>query len=79
MTDQEINLAIAEACGWVGEPDYLNDLNAVHDAAMSLKERDGKAYLRYQQNLIAWDGLLYPDAPAKVRAQAIVKALGKLL
>jgi len=48
MTDEQINIAIAEACGWtdtkiVNEggklmygqtevPDYCNDLNAMHEA-----------------------------------------------
>ena len=42
MTDEQINIAIAEMCGWVEDaadvlgpedyPDYCNDLNAMHEA-----------------------------------------------
>lgn len=48
MTNQELNIAIAEACGWTdipiiggmyGQtpiPDYCNDLNAMHEAEKTL-------------------------------------------
>jgi hypothetical protein len=56
MTDEQINIAIAEACGWTkgwnfntgyptdkpdefhleSLPDYLNDLNAMHEAEKML-------------------------------------------
>lgn len=40
MTDEQIKIAIAKACGWVvfattrptDLPDYANDLNAMHEA-----------------------------------------------
>jgi hypothetical protein len=51
MTDEKINIAIAEACGWDSDdiargytlcqfseivPDYCNDLNAMHEAEATL-------------------------------------------
>ena len=49
MINQQINMAIAEACGWESEttgpswceyetkmPDYCNDLNAMHEAEKML-------------------------------------------
>jgi hypothetical protein len=51
MTDKQINIAIAEACGWSKDdiergytlcqfseniPDYCNDLNAMHEAEATL-------------------------------------------
>lgn len=43
MTNQEINIAIAEACGWAhasvepfAHPDFCNDLNAMHEAENKL-------------------------------------------
>lgn len=57
-------------------PNYLEDLNAIHRAVLSLKDQDFKAYMRYQQELIRQDGLIYTDAPASNRAVAFLKAKG---
>ena len=55
MTDEQINIAIAEACGWDNDdierghtlcqfsenvPDYCNDLNAMHEAEQFLWRKD---------------------------------------
>lgn len=44
MTDEQINAAIAEACGWAhptvepfAYPNYCTDLNAMHEALKTLK------------------------------------------
>lgn len=87
MTDQEINVAIAEECGWLaapnadgdlteahltrtwvewlgpnGEhesepPDYVNDLNAMHEALASLP--------------------LESTSTARQRAEAFLRTVGK--
>jgi len=60
MTDVQINIAIAEACGWtdtkiVNEggklmygqtevPDYCNDLNAMHEAENRLLSNEKESY-----------------------------------
>ena len=63
MTEQEMRIAIAEACGWKrkgykmwtnpadlsweyasGLPDYLNDLNAMHEAEKALDQMQARAY-----------------------------------
>lgn len=60
-----------------GPPDYLNDLNAMHEAVLRLRELDAKLYIRYHQELIKIDGLLYPDATAAQRAEALLRTIGK--
>lgn len=54
-------------------PNFSGDLNAIHEAVMDLKSRDGKAYMRYQQELIKQDGFLYTDATARQRCLAFLK------
>jgi hypothetical protein len=59
MTNEQINIAIAEACGWSNDdiergytlcqftediPDYCNDLNAMHEAEKSLNQIQARAY-----------------------------------
>jgi hypothetical protein len=64
MTDEQINAAIAEACGWEEEsfgpswyessskmPNYCNDLNAMHEAEKALYARDFIAYTVFIDNL----------------------------
>ena len=62
MTDKEINIAIAEACGWIltamnwwfkdGEyfalpPDYCNNLNAMHEAEKTTLKNDALLWHKY--------------------------------
>ncbi len=91
MTPEKQRIAIAEACGhgdyctrmngWhddqiEGLPDYLHDLNAMHEAekAMSLEGRN---------NYIDWLGTTYYDswefcrATAAQRAEAFLRTIGK--
>jgi hypothetical protein len=63
MRDEQINIAIAELCGWKEEefgpswyqsftkmPDYCNDLNAMHEAEKTLS---GDQWLDYMLNIQA--------------------------
>jgi len=91
MTPEAQRIAIAEACGWKpnpfeidmrgqvfpqSPPDYLRDLNAMHEAekAMSVNDRN-----RYIDTL----GTTYHDswefctATAAQRAEAFLRAIGK--
>lgn len=48
MNETKQRIAIAEACGWKCEspedlPDYLNDLNAMHDAEETLSDEANSA------------------------------------
>ena len=96
MTQEEKRIAIAEACGWVFKeggiyyhssgvlkhlPDYLNDLNAMHEAEKQIK--DFSHYARH----LKWI-MLGPDqipqrerwkvvhATAAQRAEAFGRTLG---
>jgi len=102
MTEKEINIVIAEACGIVSRdqwgplyktalgvvrvcPDYLNDLNAMHEAERLL---DDDQWLEYMLNLqdvlqrnpdrgkwiVCQDNM---HSTAAQRAKAFVKTIGK--
>jgi hypothetical protein len=99
MTNEQINIAIAEACGWKhiafnrgwvetgdGEtqcviPNYCNDLNAMHEAEKMLRkpmkgsDTDtiiGDRMHKYAELI----GYAF-DAPAKQRAEAFLRTIGK--
>jgi hypothetical protein len=90
MTDKQINIAIAKACGWEEEsfgpswyessskmPDYCNDLNAMHEAE---KIFDHALYCRYINELcditIKGNNSMYM-ATASQRAEAFLKTINK--
>ena len=92
MTDEQINIAIAKACGWDNDdiergytlcqfseivPDYCNDLNAMHEAE---KIFDNALYCRYIDELctqaIKGKNSMYL-ATAAQRAEAFLKTIGK--
>ena len=92
MTNEQINIAIAEACGWDSDdiargytlcqfteyvPDYCNDLNAMHEAE---KIFDAALYCRYINELcdltIKGNNCMYM-ATARQRAEAFLKTIGK--
>jgi hypothetical protein len=108
MTNEQINEAIAEACGWdlfpwevsgedgwnqwvrspSGElcfyegsiPDYCNDLNAMHEAWLSLSLEDKFGFDRQLQRVLltSEDGTYWlTNATARQRAEAFLKTLGK--
>ncbi len=101
MTDEQINKAIAEACGWeqitqdnkpeeIWEhknppymcrveskiPDYLNDLNAMHEAEKMLNRESGYHEIGgYGLYLVALEH--NASATARQRAEAFLRAIGR--
>jgi hypothetical protein len=89
MNKEAQQIAIAEACGWKPNPfemdmrgqvfpqsptDYLNDLNAMHEAQKILRGQQVDAFvttlcLKVQPKPSLW------DATAAQRAEALLKAL----
>ena len=91
MTNEQINVAIAKACGWDSDdiargytlcqfteyvPDYCNDLNAMHEAEMMLKSEDCHTYGCYCSNLYEDFGNTV-SLTARQRAEAFLKTIGK--
>jgi 2-phospho-L-lactate transferase/gluconeogenesis factor (CofD/UPF0052 family) len=89
MTNEQINIAIAEACGWtdtkiVNEggklmygqtevPDYCNDLNAMHEAEGVLTI-DALTEYRVQLSML----VIAPfRATARQRAEAFLRTINK--
>ena len=87
MTPEAQRIAIAEACGWKTEyrdaissvtalPNYLNDLNAMHDAEKVLNEKQEDI-----MNSTLWDimdGRKYLwHSTASQRAEAFLRTIGK--
>jgi hypothetical protein len=67
-------------------PEYLNDLNAMHEAALHLRIHSKLKYAIYHSELeclVAISnsreefGVLTPDATAAQRAKAFLRAIGK--
>ena len=93
MTPEQQRIAIAEACGWkpdkrglgwlsphgyyASEPDYLNDLNAMHEAEKLLVRLQWVSYLRRLQTLCD-ESVTWPiHATASQRAEAFLRTIGK--
>ena len=90
MTPEQQRIAIAEACGWLkvhghsvaGIPDYLNDLNAMHDAEETLQESQRVTYsnelydlaVEHQLKTGKWS---YLSMTAAQRAEAFLRTIGK--
>jgi hypothetical protein len=103
MNDQEINIAIAELCGWTkvfsdewgplrglksGDkfyagcafttvPDYLNDLNAMHEAEKVLVGKNNWELCEYVHKLHTATNSWIAFATARQRAEAFLRTLGK--
>lgn len=79
MTDEQINAAIAEACGWDHKPtncggvNYCADLNAMHEAENILRGEEWDTYV----DLLADTWIQVAHATARQRAEAFLKTLGK--
>jgi len=86
MTNEQINAAIAKACGWRAYkgfdngaelrpdlPDYCTDLNAMHDAEWSLTDDQ---LWRMARNIERNDEQWYFRATARQRAEAFLRTLG---
>ena len=79
MSDQEINIAIAESCGWVNcifpsQDDYCNDLNAMHKAEKTLNKEQ---WVTYGKELSRLNIFPMVHANARQRSEAFLKTLGK--
>lgn len=77
MTEQEINDAITETVGvW---RDYANDLNAMHEAMLWIKQNDVQAFIDYNEILIdiADGDMSDVHATAQQRSKAFLIAVGK--
>lgn len=88
MTNEQINEAIAEACGWTGSwhhlPDYCGDLNAMHEAEMCIPEDKQQLYDSHLVAIVGKETGLMPSlqfrcihASAKRRAKAFLRTVGK--
>ena len=90
MTDEQINAAIAEACGWPildnppkgFYPGYCTDLNAMHEAEKALTKEQVREYQCYMYDMAceisATQGRWMPySATARYRAEAFLRTLGK--
>ena len=95
MTNEQINISIAEACGWkcdkrglgwlsphgyyAPEPDYCNDLNAMHEAEKVLNDEQKEIYFLDLMCLYGkWPKSIQAiQATAKERAETFLKTLGK--
>jgi hypothetical protein len=107
MTNEQINIAIAQACGWTGFnpdnipdclqytarapsgkwgliPDYLNDLNAMHEAEKTLTDVQSTFYWKTLSELV--NNTVGHDfdnqfecihATAAQRAEAFLKTINK--
>ena len=89
MTNEQINQAIAEACGWpISDnppkgfyPDYCADLNAMHEAEKTLAPKSSNSFSENWWNyckLVRVNGANEAiHATARQRAEAFLRALGK--
>ena len=92
MTPKAQRIAIAEACGWkpdkrglgwlsphgyyAPEPDYLNDLNAMHEAEKVLNQEQKEDYFFIIFNFYGnWPKAI--QATAAQRARAFLRVIGK--
>ena len=92
MTDEQINQAIAKACGIVGKsgeiyktsegwvvdcPQFCTNLNAMHDAEKTLTDANMFVMAYHIERLVSAYGQHYFHASARQRAEAFLRALGK--
>ena len=92
MTPEQQRIAIAEACGWKPAPrgrwkldkrverfipDYLNDLNAMHEAEKMFRAAIYCRYISELCDLAIKDNNCMYMATAAQRAEAFLRATGK--
>ncbi len=100
MTKDKQQIAIAEACGWKPliiqherdsysfyestPPDYLNDLNAMHEAWKTLTYEQHKQSRQHSQMIVYRDGFTsdnphrsVSNAASTQRAEAFLRTIGK--
>jgi hypothetical protein len=87
MTREQQRIAIAEACGWKTGyrdpeawhplPDYLNDLNAMHEAEKAMNNNDWWKFVEHLTNICGGGTALGISATASQRAEAFLRTIGK--
>jgi hypothetical protein len=76
MTDEQINVAIANATNCAGHGNYTQDLNAMHEAEKTLTQDQSEIfYPRWLGGFMSRTGPIY--ATARQRAQAFLRTIGK--
>ena len=82
MTTDEINRVIGELYGW--QADYCGDLNAMHEAEMSILDSFAKKYMNQLLSVCATptpvsgtDERRFYCASARHRAEAFLRVMGK--
>jgi hypothetical protein len=92
MTPNQQRVTIAKACGYTERlwnslgkpnchlPDYLNDLNAMHEAEKTAGFHNPDKGWEYRKNLFrvvnGWDHKVF-QATASQRAEAFLRTIGK--
>jgi predicted DNA-binding protein len=86
MSPEKQRIAIARACGEDNDsivreliPDYLNDLNAMHEAEKVLTQEQDYQYRASILPAVCKDGsgMIAMTAPAAQRAKAFLRTIGK--
>ena len=93
MKPEQQRVAIAEACGWkpdkrglgwlsphgyyASEPDYLNDLNAMHEAENTLTDKAHEEFRLNLYEVLGDDSRLIVSSTAAQRAEAFLLTIGK--
>ena len=93
MNPEQQRIAIAEACGWktdkrglgwlsprgyyASEPDYLNDLNAMHEAEKTLTDKAHEEFRLNLYEVLGDDSRLIVSSTAAQRAEAFLRTIGK--
>jgi hypothetical protein len=69
-----------KGCGyaddWIALPDYLTDLNAMHEVENTLSVRDKQGYISILRNICTVAGCWPETATAAQRARAFLETLG---
>ena len=82
MSDEQINIAIVEACGWECGHDYRShrnyckNLNAMHEAEKTLSDWQVGTYVATLCLEVQPEPKLY-HATARQKAEAFLRTLGK--
>jgi hypothetical protein len=66
-----------KACGLEDLPDYLSDLNAMHEAVKALDREQRNDYGNWLFNICGTSWLLAVEATAAQRAEAFLRTVGK--
>ena len=84
MTPEQQRIAIAEACGEDNDsiyrdliPDYLNDLNAMHEAEKTLTDKAHEEFRLNLYEVLGDDSRLIVSSTAAQRAEAFLLTIGK--